>query len=75
MQSKARDLKKQSREAHETSAKLAIEVDTVLKANKTQCDEQIAQQVGGLRTDVQAAVTTVNEKIAEMEAIYKAQSW
>ena len=67
-------LEEQSREARETSAKLAIEVDIVLKANETQCDEQIAQQVGGLRTDVQAAVTTVNEKIAEMEAIYKAQT-
>ena len=67
-------LEEQSREARDTSAKLAIQVDTILKADKTQCDEQIAQQGGGLRTDVQAAVTAVDEKIAEMEAIYKAQT-
>ena len=45
-------LEEQSRQARDTSATLAIEVDTVLKANKTQCDEQIAQQVGSRRTDV-----------------------
>ena len=56
-------LEEQSREARDNSGKLALEVDKVLKENKTQCDEQIAQQVGKLRSDVQDAVTTVNEKI------------
>ena len=67
-------LEEQSREARDNSGKLAVEVDKVLKANQTQCDEQIAQQVGNLRADVQAAVTTVDEKIAEMEAMFKAQT-
>jgi hypothetical protein len=70
----SRRLEEQSREARDISGKLAVEVGKVLKANKTQCDEQIAQQVGNLRADVQAAVTTVDEKIAEMEAMFKAHS-
>ena len=74
LQEQRQRLEEQSREARESSATLAIEVDTVFKANKTQCDAQIAQQVGELRTDAQAAVTTVNEKIAEMEALFQAQT-
>ena len=74
LQEQSRRLKEQSREARETSVKLAIEVVIVFKANKTQCDAQIAQQVGELRTDAQAAVTTVNENITEMEALFQAQT-
>ena len=67
----SRQLEEQARQARETSGQLAIEVGRVLTANKAQCDEQIAQQVGKLRTDAQDAVTTVNEKIKEMEEIFK----
>ena len=74
MAEQSRRLEEQSKEARDASAKLAIEVDTVLKANKAQCEAQIAQQVGDLRNDAQAAVTTVNTKIAEIEALFKAQT-
>ena len=67
-------LEEQSVEARDTSAKLATQVDKVLKQNKTDCDEQITQRVGELRAQAQAAVTTVQEKITEMEALIKAQT-
>ena len=67
-------LQEQSREARDTSAKLAITVDAVLKSNKAECEAQIAQQVGDLRTDAQNAVTTVNAKIAEIEELFKVQT-
>ena len=74
MAEQSRRLEEQSREARDASAKLAMQVDTVFKANKAQCEAQIAQQVGDLRTDAQAAVTTVNTKIAEIESLFKAQT-
>ena len=69
-----RKLEEQSREARDTSAKLALQVDTVLKQNKIDCDEQISQRVGELRAQAQDAVTTVQEKIKEMEALILAQT-
>ena len=70
----SRRLEEQSREARDTLAKLAIEVDAVLKSNKTDCEAQIAQQVGDRRTDAQAAVTAVNAKIADIEELFKAKT-
>ena len=67
----SRRLEEQSRKARHASAKLAIGVHTVLKA---QCESQIAQQVGDLRIDGQAAVTTVNTKIAEIDVVFQAQT-
>ena len=74
IEEQSRRLEEQSREARDNAGKLTIEIDRVLKENKKQCDDQITQQVGTLRTDVQNAVQAVDEKIAAMEALHKAQT-
>ena len=61
----------QSQVARDTFSALAIEVDLTLKRNKADCEAQIAQQVGELRTQAQTSVSTVTEKIAEIESLFK----
>ena len=69
MQRKA--IEKQSQSARELVVSLGTEVDNTLRRIKAACVEQIAQQVGDLRTQAQTSVSSVNEKLAEIKSLFK----
>ena len=65
-------IEEQSRSARVLVDKVATEADNALKRNQAACEEQIAQQVRDLRTQAQTSVSTVSDKLAEIESRIKA---
>ena len=64
-------IEEQSQQAQSTLAAITAEIDNTLKRNKADCEKQIADQVGELRTQAQTSFSTVTEKIAEIESLFK----
>ena len=69
-----KDTETQGQEARDTVIPLTNDFDNNQKRNKADCEKQIADQVGELRTQAQTSVTTVNEKIAEIESLFKSHT-
>ena len=59
----------QSQEARDTLITLTAEIDNTLKRNKADCEKQIADQVGELRTQAQICLDGDREDRRHREAL------
>ena len=64
-------IEERSQQPQSTLNSLKDEIASTLKRNKADCEKQIVDQVGELRTQAQTSVSTVTEKIAEIKSFFK----
>ena len=67
-------IEEQRQHAQNTLIAITAEIDNTLKRNKADCKKQIEDQVGELCTQAHSSVTTVSDKIAEVESLFKSHT-
>ena len=67
-------IEEQSQAARMLIDRLATDADAALKRNQPACEEQITQQVGDVCAQAQTFVSTVNDKLAQIESLIAAHT-